>query len=117
MIVVRLIGSNNLYAMLLKTHSNNRLYDIAISYFNDVPHSYFNQGTNLFVDKFVKANRKFAWIHTDPLKANFNYDVCVITYKNYDRLFCVSEACKQNLMHFLPQYKNKIQVIYNFFPN
>ncbi|MET4559099.1 glycosyltransferase involved in cell wall biosynthesis [Lysinibacillus parviboronicapiens] len=116
MIVVRLIGSNNLYAILLKTHSNNRLYDIAISYFNDVPHSYFNQGTNLFVDKFVKANRKFAWIHTDPLKANFNYDVCVITYKNYDRLFCVSEACKQNLMHFLPQYKNKIQVIYNFFP-
>ncbi|MGN4126116.1 glycosyltransferase [Lysinibacillus sphaericus] len=116
MIAVRLIGSNNFYAILLKTHRNERFYDIAISYFNDVPHNYFNQGTNLFVDKFVRANRKFAWIHTDPLKANFNYDVCVKTYKKFDRLFCVSVACKQNLMHFLPQYKDKIQVVYNFFP-
>ncbi len=116
MIVVRLIGSNHLYAILLKTHRNNRVYDIAISYFNDVPHNYFNQGTNLFVDKFVQANRKFAWIHTDPLKADFHYDRCVKTYKNFDRLLCVSEACKQNLINFLPQYKDKIQVVYNFFP-
>ena len=37
MIVVRLIGSHNFYSMLLKKHRNNCHYDIAISYFNDVP--------------------------------------------------------------------------------
>ncbi|MEQ6047513.1 group 1 glycosyl transferase [Lysinibacillus capsici] len=116
MIVVRLIGSHNFYSMLLKKHRNNCHYDIAISYFNDVPNQYFNKGTNLFVDQFVIANRKLAWIHTDPIKANFNYEACVKTYKNFDRLLCVSVACKENLINFLPEYQHKIQVVYNFFP-
>jgi len=102
--------------MLLKKHRNNCHYDIAISYFNDVPNQYFNKGTNLFVDQFVIANRKLAWIHTDPIKANFNYEACVKTYKNFDRLLCVSVACKENLINFLPEYQHKIQVVYNFFP-
>lgn len=116
MIAVRLIGSKTFYSVLLKKHRNDCHYDIAISYFNDVPNNYFNQGTNLFVDQFVIANRKFAWIHTDPIKANFSYEACVETYKNFDRLFCVSAACKQNLINFIPQYQHKIQVVYNFFP-
>lgn len=116
MLIVRLIGSTNFYTLLFKMHSHPKQYDIAISYFNDAPTSYFNQGTNLFVDKFVRADKKFAWIHTDPLRANFNYEVCVKTYQNFDRLICVSEACKQNLLTFLPQYQQKMQVVYNFFP-
>lgn len=116
MILVRLVGSNKFYTVLFKKLSDDRHYDLAISYFNDVPNNYFNQGTNLFVDKFVSADRKFAWIHTDPIKANFDYEVCVETYKNFDRLLCVSEACKRILINFLPQYQHKIQVIYNFFP-
>jgi glycosyltransferase involved in cell wall biosynthesis len=116
MLIVRVIGSNNFYTLLFKMHRHQKQYHIAISYFNDAPNSYFNQGTNLFVDKFVSADKKFAWIHTDPLRASFNYEVCVKTYQNFDRLICVSEACKQNLLNFLPQYRHKIQVVYNFFP-
>ncbi|MFJ7667690.1 glycosyltransferase [Lysinibacillus sp. NPDC097195] len=116
MVIVRLIGSNHFYALLFKRHRHYKQYHIAISYFNDAPNSYFNQGTNLFVDKFVKADKKFAWIHTDPLRANFSYKSCVKTYQNFDRLICVSEACKQKLQQFLPQYQLKVQVIYNFFP-
>ncbi|MFJ5791245.1 glycosyltransferase [Lysinibacillus sp. NPDC093197] len=116
MLIVRVIGSNNFYTLLFKMHRHQKQYHIAISYFNDAPNSYFNQGTNLFVDKFVRADKKFAWIHTDPLRANFNYEICVKTYQNFDRLICVSEACKQNLVNFLPQYQHKIQVVYNFFP-
>lgn len=116
MLLVRIIGSNSFYTLLLKKHRPSKHYHIAISYFNDTPNSYFNQGTNLFVDKFVQAHKKLAWIHTDPLRANFNYKVCVKTYKNFDRLICVSEACKRNFLKFLPPYKHKIQVVYNFFP-
>jgi len=116
MVIVRLIGSNNFYALLFKRHRHHTQYHIAISYFNDAPNSYFNQGTNLFVDHYVQADKKFAWIHTDPLRANFNYKICVKTYQNFDRLICVSEACKQKLLLFLPQYQHKIQVVYNFFP-
>ncbi len=116
MLLVRIIGSNNFYTLLFKKHRPKKHYHIAISYFNDAPNSYFNRGTNLFVDKFVQAHKKLAWIHTDPLRANFNYKVCIKTYKNFDRLICVSEACKQNFLKFLPLYQHKIQVVYNFFP-
>ncbi|WP_339261761.1 glycosyltransferase [Lysinibacillus sp. FSL K6-3209] len=116
MLLVRIIGSNNFYTLLLKKHRPKKHYHTAISYFNDAPNSYFNRGTNLFVDKFVQAHKKLAWIHTDPLRANFNYKVCVKTYKNFDRLICVSEACKGNFLKFLPLYQHKIHVVYNFFP-
>lgn len=116
MLIVRIIGSNNFYTLLLKKHRPNKHYQIAISYFNDAPNSYFNRGTNLFVDKFVQAHKKLAWIHTDPLRANFNYKACVKTYENFDRLICVSEACKRHFLKFLPPYQHKIQVVYNFFP-
>ncbi|MFJ7730359.1 glycosyltransferase [Lysinibacillus sp. NPDC097231] len=116
MIIVRIIGSTRLYSILLKKHRLDERYHIAISYFNDVPGNYFNQGTNLFVDNFVKADKKFAWIHTDPIEAAFDYETCVNVYKNFDRLLCVSKACKQKMIDFIPQYKHKIQVVYNFFP-
>ncbi|KGK91279.1 glycosyl transferase group 1 [Desulfosporosinus sp. HMP52] len=115
MVGVRLLGSDKFYRMLFKRQKNLGNYDVAISYFNDVPHNYFNQGTNLFVDKFVRAAKKIAWVHTDPLRAGFEHDVCLEIYKNFDYIACVSKACKTLFDELLPEYQHKTVVVYNFF--
>ncbi|MGM0777905.1 MAG: glycosyltransferase [Bacillota bacterium] len=116
MIIVRIIGSKKLYRLLFKNQQKLNEYDVAISYFNDVANGHFNKGTNLFVDEFARANMKFAWIHTDPIKAKFDYQTCLETYQNFDRLLCVSKAVKEKFDKFLPEYKHKTSVVYNFFP-
>jgi glycosyltransferase involved in cell wall biosynthesis len=113
---VRLMGSAKFYHLLFAKEKQLGKYDIAISYFNDVPYNYFNQGTNQFVDEFVDAKKKIAWIHNDPLDANFDKDDCRNKYKNFDLIVCVSDSCSKNFKKFLPEYSEKVITVYNFFP-
>lgn len=116
MLLVRIVGSKRLYTSLFKLQRKFCKYDIAISYFNDVPNNYFNQGTNKFVLEYVPADKKIAWVHTDPIEAKFNKEYCELIYRDFDYIICVSTACADKLRIFLPQYKNKIKVVYNLFP-
>ncbi|MED1204717.1 glycosyltransferase [Heyndrickxia acidicola] len=116
MVKVRLRGSKTIYQSLFKKEKRLKKYDIAISYFNDVPGNYFNQGTNQYVDEFVKAKKKVAWIHTDPVIANFDKNECKLKYKNFDQIVCVSNACSNKFKEFLPEYANKVETVYNVFP-
>ena len=113
--LVRTIGSQRLYRLLLKNYCSDD-FDIAISYFNDIPNNYFNQGTNLFVSEFVRAKKKVAWIHSDPIKANFDAEYCRTIYRNFDRIVCVSRAVEANFHQLLPEYTDKTEVIHNVFP-
>ena len=113
---VRIIGSKKFYRDLFKMQAELGNYDVAISYFNDIPNSYFNRGTNQYVEEFIKAPIKVAWVHTDPEKAMFNYEECVEIYRSFDKIICVSEACKKKFAEFLPQYEAKTGVVYNIFP-
>ena len=115
MIYVRLIGSDAFYDKILKKHKNTKKYDIAISYSNDVPGNYFNQGTNRYVADFVDAEEKLAWIHTDPIKMGFDKKHCEKVYEKYDRIVCVSNAVKKNFDSLLPNYSDKTEVFYNVF--
>lgn len=112
---VRLMGSAKFYHSLFTKEDRLSQYDIAISYFNDAPNNYFNQGTNQFVDEFVKAKKKIAWIHTDPVVANFDQDDCKNKYKNFDCIVCVSHAVSKKFKEFLPYYAEKVKTVYNFF--
>lgn len=116
MVLVRVIGSRHFYDWLFKKQADLDSYDIAISYFNDVPHSYFNQGTNQFVRDYVDSPLKLAWIHTDPIQAGFDKDVCRKVYEKFEVLICVSYACAEQLKEFLPEYAHKIKTVYNLFP-
>lgn len=116
MLKVRLMGSTKFYHSLFTKENRLSKYDIAISYFNDAPNNYFNQGTNQFVDEFVDAKKKIAWIHTDPLVANFDKDDCKNKYKNFDLIVCVSNAVSKKFKEFLPDYAEKVKTVYNFFP-
>ena len=116
MVYVRLRGSERFYRKQFQKYISSGEYDIAISYFNDVPHNYFNQGTNLFVSEFVRAKKKVAWIHSDPIKANYDAEYCRRIYKRFDRIVCVSRAVETNFHQLLPEYTDKTQVIHNVFP-
>lgn len=116
MLYVRLRGSEHFYRKQFQKCIPSAEYDIAISYFNDVPHNYFNQGTNLFVSEYVRANKKVAWIHNDPIDGKFAPDHCEKIYRRFDRLVCVSQAVKDRFSVFLPQYMDRLAVYHNRFP-
>ena len=113
--LVRVIGSERLYLWLLKGYCEE-CYDMAISYFTDVPNNYFNQGTNLFVSEFVQAKEKIAWIHNDPIDGKFDPVHCEKSYRRFDRLVCGSQAGKNRFAVFLPQYADRLVVYHNRFP-
>ena len=115
MIYVRIVGSDRFYRAMFKQHRFDEEYDHAISFFNDVPRNYFNRGTNLYVSDFVKAKEKIAWIHTDPIKMHFDAQECRKTYRDFDQIFCVSQAVKQKFDQLLPEYAFKTKVVYNQF--
>lgn len=116
MLYVRLRGSERFYRKQFQKCIPSAEYDIAISYFNDVPHNYFNQGTNLFVSEYVRSKEKLAWIHPDPIRANFDVEFCRKIYRNFERIVCVSRAVETNFHKLVPEYAKKTEVIYNFIP-
>lgn len=116
MIYVRLWGSEHFYRKQFQKYIPSAEYDIAISYFNDVPHNYFNQGTNLFVSEYVQTKKKVAWIHSDPSQANFDAEYCRNIYRKFDRIVCVSRAVEENFHKLVPEFAEKTEVIYNFIP-
>lgn len=115
MIAIRITGIKYFYSLLFRMQRKFNDYDISISYFNDVQTGYFNRGTNQFVNENTHA-KKIAWIHTDPIKAGFEYKTSLDTYKDFDKIVCVSEACRQQFQDLIPEYKSKTHVVYNFFP-
>lgn len=115
MIIVRIIGAEKLYRRLFDMQKTVVKYDAAISYFNDVPNSYFNKGTNLYVSEFVNADKKIAWIHTDPILSGFDKEYCKRIYKPFDKIICVSDAARQKFNELLPEYSNKTETRHNVF--
>lgn len=115
MIYVRIIGSERLYRKIFENCRIDKKYNAVISYFNDVPNNYFNQGTNLYALDYANAEDKIAWIHTDPIISGFNQNYCRKIYKNFDKIICVSKAVKEKMDLLLPEYSKKTQVIYNKF--
>lgn len=115
MVYVRIVGSDRFYRTMFERHRIDKEYDYAISFFNDVPKTYFNRGTNLYVSDYINAKEKIAWIHTDPLKAHFDPQECERVYRDFDQIFCVSNAIKQKFDQLVPVYAKKTKVFYNRF--
>lgn len=115
MVLVRLIGSEKLYSLLFKSYLQDFEFDIAVSYFTDVPNNYFNQGTTQYVSDYVRAKEKIAWIHTDPILSNFDRNTCLYRFRNMDHIVCVSEAVRKKTELLLPEYAEKLVVFHNCF--
>ena len=115
MVYVRIVGSDRFYRTMFRNQRLDKEYDYAISFFNDVPKTYFNRGTNLYVSEFTKAKKKIAWIHTDPVGMHFDPEECRKTYRDFDEIFCVSNAVKEKFDQLVPEYASKTKVFYNRF--
>lgn len=111
----RLFGSRHVYGKMLRKYQRNEEYDVAVSYFNDVPGGYFNRGSNQYVSDYVRAKQKVAWIHNDPILGAFDRDACLHGLRSFDKIVCVSEAVRKKMEVFLPEYADHMAVFYNRF--
>ena len=114
MMQVRIMGSDNFYRHLFKKEQKYDGYDICISYFDDMTGGYFNQGTLIYVADFVKADKKIAWSHTDPVSYHFNQEHYKCLLEKFDDFVCVSQAMKTRWQEFLDMPNKNIHVVHNF---
>lgn len=115
MILVRIVKPKKYFDLLFKLNKISKEYDYAISYFNDIPSTYFNKGATYYVLNNVNAKRKVGWIHTDIEKAKFDIKYYKNEYKDFDYIINVSEHCKRVYDKLVPEQTDKSFVINNFF--
>ncbi|WP_051435921.1 glycosyltransferase [Tenacibaculum sp. 47A_GOM-205m] len=64
-------------------------YDIAVAY---------NQGfSTYYVNKFIKAKIKYAWLNTDYKKAGYNIEFDLPIYNEYEAIVAVSPEAKKGI--------------------
>lgn len=66
-----------------------------------------------FVLKYVKASRKYQWIHFDVRQVILNTNFGNKYYSSFDKIFCVSENAKFIFDEMFPKYKYKSAVFKN----
>lgn len=85
-------------------------YDLAISY--QAP----SKLPSVFVANNINANKKVLWLHSDPSKSPCNIRYYKESYNKYDKIFCVSNSIKKEVLKVFPEFKNKVDIFYNIIP-
>ncbi|MBD1378854.1 glycosyltransferase [Metabacillus arenae] len=85
----------------------DREYDIAVAYAGPMDF------ISYFVVKKIKAKKRIQWIHFDVTKIGFDKYFASITYKQFDRIFVVSNEGKNKLDKLVPGIKNKTMCFLN----
>ena len=92
------------YLLKQKLNENNEVYDLAIDY-----HGYGYFGTPYIIEK-VKAKKKVTFIHDekiDWLNKVENW------FGKFDKIFCVSESCKNKVLLQYSYLENKLDIFRN----
>jgi len=111
----RTLGSRRTLLFLMLFQKRLSGYDAAISYAHDKWVGGFYGGSNDFVSRKVDAGRKIAWVHNDPYRLAFTREICERTYRDFDCIVHVSNACRRKFGDICPKYKDKSRVVYNMF--
>ena len=82
-------------------------YDIAIAYAGP------SQMIDYYVCKKIRAKRRFGWIHFDITKFGIDRGMTRSLYRNYEKIFVVSETAKARFDEVFPQFASKTEVRYN----
>lgn len=84
---------------------SSKEYDVAISYAQGIP--------TFYVADKIKAKKKYAWVnvsyHLTGLEKEFQRNY----YKVYHKIIAVSDSTREILNEVFPEYKDKIEVIYD----
>lgn len=96
------------YKSILKSYPLiDEEYDIAVAY--DGPMDF----VSYFILHKVKAKKRVQWIHFDITKIGFNSKFASKIYKEFDRVFVVSEEANKQLIKRVPTIKGKTEVFLN----
>ena len=82
-------------------------YDYAFAYGAPVAFS------TVYVDKIIRAKRKYAWIHNDPTQMSLNIRKYKYLFQPYDKIVCVSRETQRKLLGIFPDCKEKTEAFYN----
>lgn len=111
------INRQELMKIIFKKIECLKGYDVAISFRNDeYQHKpYSICGCNDFVLQCTDADKKIAWIHNDPDRHGFTYEIAKYKFKDFDTIVNVSQGCKDRFDEIIPEYKSKSKLVYNTF--
>ncbi|MFD1040619.1 glycosyltransferase [Virgibacillus byunsanensis] len=82
-------------------------YDVAIAYAGPMDF------ISYFISAKIEATKRIQWIHFDTTKIGFSVDFAKRIYKQFDKLFVVSEEANNKLIEFVPKLKGKTEVFLN----
>ena len=91
----------------LKKEIESPHYDVAISYAGP------SEMLDYYVGKKINATKKIAWIHFDVDKIGVNWKSHKEIYKNFDKIFIVSEEGKAKFIQHMPDLDYKVDVFHN----
>ena len=80
-------------------------YDLAVAYLEG--------GATYYVADHVKAKKKTAFVHIDYGKAGYTRALDLGCYRNFDRIFTVSDEVKTHFLEAYPEYEKKVSVFHN----
>lgn len=116
-ILRRVFGTQFIINRGLNEIETNGTYDVAIAYSNNL----YCEGKlalggdyDLVLNK-VKAKKKIAWIHNDPYKCGFTYNLCRNMFKDFDAVVCVSKDNQRLLDEIYPEGNRKSFTVYNMY--
>ena len=88
----------------------NEEYDIAVAYAGPM------DLITYFVVNKIKAKKRIQWIHLDVTKSNFNIKFARKMYKKFNKIFVVSNECRNKLINLIPSLEDKTEVFLNVIP-
>lgn len=82
-------------------------YDVAIAYAGP------SQMVDYYVCRKIRAKEKYGWIHFDVTKFGIDKGMTRQLYRDYKKIFVVSETAKEKFDGMFPEFANKTEVRYN----
>lgn len=107
--ISKLQGDKTFYYkhLLRKTPVLEGDFDLAVAYAGPM------EFISYFVIEKIKAKTKMQWIHFDVTKIGFNPKFASKIYKNFNRVFIVSDEGRDKLIDLVPTVKEKAKVFKN----
>lgn len=85
-------------------------YDVAVAFAGP------SQMIDYYVCEKIRAKEKYGWIHFDVTRFGIDRGMTSRLYRQYKKIFVVSEEARQAFLGYFPQFSDKTVVRYNVVP-